>query len=229
MMIRKWNDLPAAMRSEAVRPYYDALCGKKASLLLKRVFDLALSAVLLLILSPVFLLAAAVIKLDSPGPVFFRQARITAYGKQFRIFKFRTMVRDAPQRGPAVTVAHDPRITRAGKYLRRFHLDEMCQLIDVFRGVMSFVGVRPEVPKYVAAYTPEMRATLLLPAGITSRASLLFREEAALLNGAENAEQVYLEKILPAKMKYNLDDLLAFSLRRDIRVLFQTLHAVFFK
>ena len=217
------------MRSEAVRPYYDALSGKKASLFVKRGFDLLVSAFLLLILSPVFLLLAIVIRLDSPGPVFFRQVRITSYGRPFRIFKFRTMVWDAPKRGPAITAAQDPRITRAGKYLRRFHLDELCQLIDVFRGNMSFIGTRPEVPEYVAAYTPEMMATLLLPAGITSRASLLFRDESALLNGAENPEQVYLKTILPEKMKYNLEELLKFSLHRDIGTLFRTLHTVLFK
>ena len=139
------------------------------------------------------------------------------------------MVWDAPKRGPAITAAQDPRITRAGKYLRRFHLDELCQLIDVFRGNMSFIGTRPEVPEYVAAYTPEMMATLLLPAGITSRASLLFRDESALLNGAENPEQVYLKTILPEKMKYNLEELLKFSLHRDIGTLFRTLHTVLFK
>ena len=180
-------------------------------------------------MSPVFLLLAILIKLDSPGPVFFRQERITAYGRPFRIFKFRTMVWDAPERGPSITVAEDSRITRVGKILRRFHLDELCQLIDVFRGDMSFVGTRPEVPEYVAAYTPEMWATLLLPAGITSHACLLYRNEAAQLNAAENPERVYLERILPAKMKYNLEDILRFSLRRDIVILFQTLYAVFFK
>ena len=228
-MIRKWDELPAVMRSEAVRPYYDVLAGKKTSLFVKRGFDLLLSALLLLILSPVFLILALMIRLDSPGPVFFRQVRITSYGRPFRIFKFRTMVWDASERGPAITTAQDSRITRVGKYLRRFHLDELCQLIDVFRGTMSFVGTRPEVPEYVAAYTPEMMATLLLPAGITSRASLRFRDESALLKETENPEQVYLEKILPEKMKYNLEELLKFSLHRDIGTLFQTLHAVLFK
>lgn len=229
MMIRKWDDLPIAMRSESVRSYYDMLCRKKASLFMKRGFDLVLSSLLLFILSPVFLLLIILIKLDSPGPVFFRQVRITSYGRPFRIFKFRTMVCDAPERGPSITVAQDPRITKAGKILRRFHLDELCQLLNVFQGDMSFVGTRPEVPEYVAAYTPEMWATLLLPAGITSHASLLYRNEAAQLNAAESPEQVYLEKILPEKMKYNLEDILEFSLRRDIVILFQTLYAVFFK
>lgn len=196
---------------------------------MKRGFDLVLSSLLLFILSPVFLLLIILIKLDSPGPVFFRQVRITSYGRPFRIFKFRTMVCDAPERGPSITVAQDPRITKAGKILRRFHLDELCQLLNVFQGDMSFVGTRPEVPEYVAAYTPEMWATLLLPAGITSHASLLYRNEAAQLNAAESPEQVYLEKILPEKMKYNLEDILEFSLRRDIVILFQTLYAVFFK
>lgn len=229
MRMKPWNDLPEELRRAEVRPYYDALAGKGRSLLIKRGFDLVLSGLLLLLLSPVFLLLAAAIKLDSPGPVFFRQERITAWGKPFRIFKFRTMVENAPTQGPALTVSRDSRVTRVGRFLRRFHLDELGQLIDVFRGTMSFVGTRPEVPRFVAAYTPEMRATLLLPAGITSRASLLFRKEADLLAGTDRPEQVYLAQILPRKMKYNLEDILEFSLRRDIAVLLRTLYTVLFK
>lgn len=229
MRMKPWNDLPAQLRCAEVRPYYDALAGKGMSLLIKRGFDLVLSGLLLLLLSPAFLLLAAAIKLDSPGPVFFRQERITAWGKPFRIFKFRTMVENAPTQGPALTVSQDHRVTRVGRFLRRSHLDELGQLIDVFRGTMSFVGTRPEVPQFVAAYTPEMRATLLLPAGITSRASLLFRDEAGLLAGTDCPEEIYLEQILPRKMAYNLEDILEFSLRRDIAVLLRTLYTVLFK
>ncbi len=229
MRMKPWNDLPEQLRRAEVRPYYDTLAGKGMSLLIKRGFDLVLSGLLLLLLSPVFLLLAIAIKLDSPGPVFFRQERITTWGKPFRIFKFRTMVENAPAQGPALTVSQDPRVTRVGRFLRRFHLDELGQLIDVFRGTMSFVGTRPEVPRFVAAYTPEMRATLLLPAGITSRASLLFRDEAGLLAGTDHPEEIYLEQILPRKMKCNLEDILEFSLRRDIAVLLRTLYTVLFK
>ena len=181
MKLIAWEDLPASMQTEAVRPYYEALQGRALSLACKRVFDVVVSALMLVVLAPVFLLLAIAIKLDSPGPVFYRQVRVTQYGKQFRIFKFRSMVQNADKIGAQVTVGNDRRITRMGKLIRKCRLDELCQLIDVFRGTMTFVGTRPEVPKYVAAYTPEMWATLLLPAGITSEASILYKDENRLL------------------------------------------------
>ena len=149
MMLKKWEDLPEQLRTEEVRPYYDILRRKQGSLLVKRIFDVVVSAVMLLILSPVFLILAIAIKLDSPGPVFYRQVRVTQYGKQFRIFKFRSMVNNADKIGTQVTVGNDSRITRMGKLIRKCRLDELCQLIDIFRGTMTFVGTRPEVPKYV--------------------------------------------------------------------------------
>jgi len=226
MILKKWEDLPAFLRTDAVRPYYDALAARRGSLLLKRGFDILVSAVLLAVLSPVFAVLAAAIKLDSPGPVFYRQVRVTQYGKQFRIFKFRSMVSDADKRGSLVTVSGDSRVTRVGAFIRRCRLDELCQLIDVLRGTMTFVGTRPEVPRFVDAYTPEMLATLLLPAGITSEASILYKDEAALLDGAADVDAVYIRDVLPGKMKYNLEALKQFSFLSDLKTMLRTVFAV---
>ena len=226
MILKKWEELPESLRTDAVRPYYDLLAKRRGSLLLKRCFDIVVSALMLLILSPVFLVLAVAIKLDSPGPVFYRQVRVTQYGKEFRIFKFRSMVSDADKRGSLVTVSGDSRITRVGHVIRNCRLDELCQLIDIFRGTMTFVGTRPEVPKYVAAYTPEMMATLLLPAGVTSEASILYKDEAELLDAAEDVDAVYIRDVLPGKMKYNLDALKNFSFFSDIATMFRTVFAV---
>ena len=226
MILKKWEDLPVNLQTDAVRPYYELLARRRGSLLLKRCFDVVVSAIMLLILAPVFLVLAVAIKLDSPGPVFYRQVRVTQYGREFRIFKFRSMVSDADKRGSLVTVSGDSRITRVGKFIRKCRLDELCQLIDIFRGTMTFVGTRPEVPKYVAAYTPEMMATLLLPAGVTSEASILYKDEADLLDAAEDVDAVYIRDVLPGKMKYNLDALKNFSFFSDIATMFRTVFAV---
>ena len=226
MILKRWEDLPENLRNDAVRPYYDLLAKRKGSLLLKRCFDVVVSALMLLVLSPVFLVLAIAIKLDSPGPVFYRQVRVTQYGKEFRIFKFRSMVSDADKRGSLVTVSGDSRITRVGHIIRNCRLDELCQLIDILRGTMTFVGTRPEVPKYVAAYTPEMMATLLLPAGVTSEASILYKDEAELLDAADDVDAVYIRDVLPGKMKYNLDALKNFSFFSDIATMFRTVFAV---
>ena len=226
MILKKWEQLPEQLRTDAVRPYYACLKKKQGSLILKRIFDVVVSAVMLILLSPVFLVLALAIKLDSPGPVFYRQVRGTRYGETFRIFKFRSMVSDADKRGSLVTVSGDSRITRVGKFIRKCRLDELCQLIDIFRGTMTFVGTRPEVPKYVAAYTPEMMATLLLPAGVTSEASILYKDEAELLDAAEDVDAVYIRDVLPGKMKYNLDALKNFSFFSDIATMFRTVFAV---
>ena len=226
MILKKWEELPAELRIDAVRPYYDGLKKKQFSLVCKRLFDIAASALMLLVLSPVFLLLAIAIKLDSPGPVFYRQVRVTQYGKQFRIFKFRSMVANADKIGTQVTVGNDSRITRMGKIIRKCRLDELCQLIDVLRGTMSFVGTRPEVPKYVAAYTPEMMATLLLPAGVTSLASIAYKDEDRLLEGAEDVDKTYIEQVLPGKMRYNLQSVMEFSFWGDIATCFKTVFAV---
>lgn len=226
MILKKWEELPENLRTDAVRPYYDLLAKRRGSLALKRCFDVVVSAFMLLVLAPVFLVLAIAIKLDSPGPVFYRQVRVTQYGKEFRIFKFRSMVSDADKRGSLVTVSGDSRITRVGHFIRNCRLDELCQLIDIFRGTMTFVGTRPEVPKYVAAYTPEMMATLLLPAGVTSEASILYKDEAELLDAADDVDAVYIRDVLPGKMKYNLDALKNFSFFSDIATMFRTVFAV---
>lgn len=225
MMLKKWEDLPVEMQTDEVRKYYDILKKKRLGLFFKRVFDIVVSLLLLLILSPVFLILAIAIKIDSKGPVFYRQVRITQYNKKFRIFKFRSMVQNA-DRGSQVTVGNDSRITRVGKIVRKCRLDEISQLIDVLRGKMSFVGTRPEVPKYTEQYTPEMMATLLLPAGITSMASILYKDEDKLLDGAEDTDTVYVNTVLPGKMKYNLREIEHFSFWRDIGTMFKTVFAM---
>lgn len=226
MMVKKWEKLPPEFQTEEVRPYYEILRKKQVSLAAKRVFDVVVSALMLVLLSPVFLILAIAIKLDSPGPVFYRQVRVTQYGRQFRIFKFRSMVSNADKIGAQVTVGNDSRITRVGRFIRNCRLDEICQLIDIFRGTMTFVGTRPEVPKYVAAYTPEMMATLLLPAGVTSEASIRYKDESALLDGAEDVDEVYIHQVLPGKMGYNLDAIRNFGFRSDIRTMLRTVKAV---
>ena len=225
-MLKRWDDLPAQMRTPAVRPYYDALTKKQCSLIAKRIFDIGAALVLLILLSPVFLVLAVAIKLDSPGPVFYRQERVTTYGKKFRIHKFRTMVNNAEKIGSAVTVGADSRITKLGAKLRGFRLDELPQVFDVLSGNMSFVGTRPEATKYVEKYKPEYLATLLLPAGITSEASIRYKDEAELLAGADDVDRVYVEKVLPGKMRYNLDSIRKFSFFADIATMFRTVFAV---
>lgn len=226
MILRKWEDLPAEMQIPEVKEYYDLLSKKKFQLVLKRIFDIAVSFLLLAVLSPVFIILAIAIKLDSKGPVFYRQTRVTRYGKEFRIFKFRSMVTDA-DKGSLLTVGGDSRITKTGRFIRKYKLDEFSQLIDVLRGTMTFVGTRPEVPKYVEKYTPEMLATLLLPAGITSEASVYYKDENELLDAAEDVEKTYLEVVLPDKMKYNLAAIKSFSFIDDIKVMVLTALAVF--
>ena len=225
MKIIKWEQLPREMQTEEVRKYYDILKKKKVSLFFKRAFDLVMCVIALIVLSPVYLILAIAIKIDSPGPVLYRQERVTQYGKRFRIHKFRTMVQNA-DKGSQVTVNNDSRITRVGKVIRDCRLDEIAQLIDVIQGTVTLVGVRPESPKFVAAYTDEMMATLLLPAGVTSLASIYYKDEAKLLDGVEDTDKVYIEKILPGKMYYNLKGNEQFSFWSDIKVMFMTVIAV---
>ena len=224
--MKKWSELPQNMQSDAVREYYDILNSKTVSLILKRLFDIIVSSVLIVICSPIMLILAICIKIDSKGPVMFRQRRVTAYTRVFRIFKFRTMVNDAEKKGTQVTTNNDPRVTKVGKLIRGCRLDELPQLFNVFLGDMTFVGTRPEVEKYVAAYTDEMMATLLLPAGITSVASIKYKDEEQLLEAAENTDEVYINEVLPEKMKYNLEALKNFSFFGDIKIMFQTVFAV---
>ena len=226
MLIKKWEKLPEKMQNESVRPYYQRLRKKNFSLFFKRCFDFFVSSIMLILLSPLFLILALAIKIDSKGPVFFRQVRITQYGKEFRIFKFRTMVDNADKLGSQVTVEGDMRITKVGKFIRKCRLDEVSQLLDVWRGKMTFVGTRPEVPKYVDRYTDEMLATLLLPAGVTSEASIKFKDEDALLKDASNADETYVNEVLPKKMEYNFAALKKYGFWRDIGVMFRTVGAV---
>ena len=224
--MRKWNELPSEMQTEEVKYYYDILCKKKLSLVMKRLFDIFVSAVMLIIFSPLFLFLAIAIKLDSKGSVFYRQERVTTYAKHFRIHKFRTMVSNADSNGDLVTTKGDTRITRIGRLIRKCRLDETSQLIDVLLGNMTFVGTRPEVMKYVNCYEPIMMATLLLPAGITSEASVLYKDEDLLLDGAEDVDSIYVKKVLPGKMYYNLKSIENFSFWRDILTMFKTVFAV---
>jgi len=222
----KWEELPDKLRTDEVRPYYDLLYKREISLIFKRIFDICVSFVMLVLLSPLFLMLTIAIKLDSKGPVFYRQIRVTTYGRQFRIHKFRTMCDGADKKGTLVTVGNDSRITRVGSFIRDRRLDELPQLIDVLCGNMTFVGTRPEVQKYVDCYTPEMYATLLLPAGITSNASIYFRSEAELLENASDVDGCYINEILPKKMKWNLEDIKHFGFFGEIKIMFDTVFAV---
>ncbi|MGI6177667.1 MAG: sugar transferase [Eubacterium sp.] len=225
-MIPVWEKMPREMQTETVRRYYDALRKKKGTLIAKRCFDVFASLVLIVILSPLFCVLAVMIKKDSKGPVFYRQERVTQYGRVFRVFKFRTMVQDADKIGTHVTVEGDPRITRVGAKIRDSRLDEIPQLFNILGGSMSFVGTRPEAVKYVKQYTDEMNATLLLPAGVTSEASIRFKDEAKMLDGAEDVDKAYVEKVLPQKMKYNLEYLLDCTFGGDVKLMLKTVTKV---
>ncbi len=225
-MLRKWDELPSFMKHDKVKPYWDVLDKKRGQLVLKRVFDLAVAFLLLIVLAIPMAIIAVAIKLDSKGTVFYRQERVTTYGKHFRIHKFRTMVSNADKIGTTVTVGNDSRITKVGAKLRRVRLDELPQVIDVLQGTMSFVGTRPEAVKYVEKYQPEYNATLLLPAGITSECSIRYKDEDKLLDAADDADKVYVEKVLPEKMKWNLKSVKEYSFGADIKTMFRTVAAV---
>ena len=229
-MLCRWEKLPHFMRTEEVRPYYEILRRRRISLMMKRTFDFVMSSVLLVLLSPLFLILSIWIHLDSPGPVFYRQERITQYGRTFRIYKFRTMVQNADKIGSLVTVGGDSRITKVGQKLRGCRLDEIPQLINIWKGEMTFVGTRPEVAKYVKKYTKEMYATLLLPAGVTSEASIEFRDEDRILvektAEGKSVDEAYLEDVLREKMKWNLSALYKCRLSYDIKILIKTMRAV---
>lgn len=226
MSFRKWEDLPAFMKCDEVKEYYDILAKKRGALGLKRGFDIVVATIMLIIFAIPMLIIAIMIKADSPGPVFYRQERVTTYGKKFRIHKFRTMVNNADKIGSAVTVGDDARITKVGNKLRNLRIDEVPQLLDVLSGNMSFVGTRPEATKYVKQYTKEMNATLFLPAGITSEASIRYKDEAKLLAVADDVDKVYVEEVLPGKMKYNLQSIKNFSFVGEIVTMFRTVFAV---
>lgn len=213
------------MQTEEVKKYYSILNSKKGYLIAKRIFDFTLSLVMSLVFLPFIVLVGIMIKIDSPGKVFFLQKRVTTNGKVFNIFKFRTM-KENSEKLSGVTIDNDPRITKLGKYLRKLRIDEIPQIFNILTGDLSFVGTRPESVKYVKEYSPEMYATLLMPAGVTSPASILFKDEAELLKGAENTDETYVKDILPKKMKYNLEYIENCSLLYDIKVMFKTVLAV---
>lgn len=225
-MLKKWDDLPDFMRVDEVRPYWEILNRRRGQLLLKRCFDLVVALILLVILAIPMAIIAVMIKIEDPGPVLYRQERVTTYGKHFKIHKFRTMVVNADKIGTAVTIGEDPRITKVGKRLRHLRLDELPQVLDVIQGTMSFVGTRPEAVKYVERYKPEYNATLLMPAGITSEASIRYKDEDKLLNAADDVDNVYVEKVLPEKMKWNLESIRRFRFLREILTMFRTVFAV---
>lgn len=225
-MLKKWETLPDYMKNDEVRVYYETLQKKKVSMFLKRVMDLVGGLILLILLAIPMIIISIMIKLDSDGPVFYRQDRVTTYGKHFKIHKFRTMVSNADKIGSTVTVGNDSRITKVGAKLRGCRLDELPQVLDLISGNMSFVGTRPEAVKYVEQYKPEYMATLLLPAGITSEASIRYKDEAELLDAASDVDKTYIEEVLPGKMKYNLDSIKNFSFFGDIATMFRTVLTV---
>lgn len=225
-MLKKWEELPDFMRTPEVRPYWEILNKRRLSLLIKRIFDFIVALIMMIVLAIPMVIIAVWIKLDSKGPVFYRQERVTTYGKHFKIHKFRTMVNNADKIGTAVTVGNDSRITKVGAKLRHVRLDELPQLIDVLEGTMSFVGTRPEAVKYVEKYKPEYYATLLMPAGITSETSIRYKDEDALLDAADDVDDVYVNQVLPEKMNLNLESVRRFRFLREILTMVRTVFAV---
>ena len=229
MELRPWRLLPYEMRTKEVRKYYNILMKHRMWLKVKRAFDVVVAGIMLAVLIIPMGIIALAIRLDSLGPVFFRQARVTQYGKIFRIYKFRTMVDNASKLGAAVTVDNDSRITKVGAFLRKYRMDEFPQLFNILAGDMTLVGTRPEVPKYVKKYTKEMYATLLLPAGLTSRTSIAYKDEDKLLGKAvdeESTDNIYINEVLPAKMRYNLESMKHFGVQADASVLWDTFTSV---
>ena len=222
----KWDELPLEMQLSEVEPYYQLVSQRKGSLVLKRCLDFLLALVLLFLTSPLFIVLSIWIKLDSKGPVIYKQKRVTQYNRHFKIWKFRTMVTDADKKGSLVTSENDSRITKVGQFIRRVRLDELPQLVNVLKGEMSFVGTRPEVPRYTEQYSPEMMATLLLPAGITSLASINYKDEDTIISQMTakgmTVDQAYVERVLPEKMHFNLAYLRDFSFIGDIKIMLQT-------
>ena len=214
------------MQNDDVKWYYEILSNRRGSLVVKRLFDIVLSSIFIICFGWISLALWIVVRMDSPGGAFFKQQRVTKDGKVFEILKFRTMVLDADKKGSGVTLENDPRITRAGKWLRKYRLDEIPQIFNILKGELSFVGVRPESVKYVKRYTPKMYATLLLPAGVTSLTSILYKDESKLLKSSENPDETYIREILPNKMKYNLEYIEKFGFWYDIKIMFKTVIAV---
>lgn len=230
MILKKWENIPDNIKNVKTKEYYDILNSKKITLFLKRLFDIIFSTILLIVLSPILIILAIAIKIDSKGPIFYRQERITQYGKIFKIFKFRTMIFNADKIGALVTTKNDSRITRVGNIIRKCRLDEIPQLINILVGDMTFVGTRPEVKKYVERYTDEMKATLLMPAGVTSIASIKYKNEDEIIGKyieqGEDIDDIYVNRVLPEKMKYNVDYVKKFTIFQDILICVQTVNEV---
>lgn len=222
-----FDKLPQRFQCDEVREYYDILCKKKFSIMLKRITDIFMALVMLIFLIIPIIIISIAVKCTSKGPVFYKQVRVTAYGRRFKILKFRTMVVGADKIGSLVTTDGDSRVTKMGKFLRKYRLDELPQIFHVVSGKMSVVGTRPEVPKYVDSYEKEYLATLLMPAGITSLASIMYKDEEKLLSDKDDVDTVYVEQILPDKMEYNLKYLRNFGFRSDIKLMFKTVKEVF--
>ena len=193
---------------------------------MKRLFDITASGLGLLVLSPLFLILAVWIKLDSPGPVFYRQVRVGRGNKDFRLFKFRSMRVGSDKKGLITVGGHDPRVTRSGYYIRKYKLDELPQLINVFIGDMSLVGPRPEVRKYVDLYTPEQLRVLDVRPGITDMASIRYRNENELLEQAADPEQYYRDVVMQDKLRINLEYVADHSFIKDLKIIFMTFKAV---
>lgn len=230
MILLPFEKLPRKLQCDEVKKYYDILDKKRPSLVMKRVMDIILSLIMIVLLILPMAVIAIIIKVTSKGPVLYKQVRVTTNNRRFKIWKFRTMTVGADQKGALVTSANDNRVTGIGKTLRKFRLDELPQVFHVLSGKMSFVGTRPEVVKYVERYTPEMMATLLMPAGITSLASIRFKDEDAMIGDVSDPDEVdriYVEEILPKKMRYNLKYLYRFGFRRDIYLMVSTVKHVF--
>ena len=226
MILRKWEKLPEWLKNDSTKCYYDILTRKKFDLFLKRIFDFVVAGVLLSFLMPILVITAIFVKVTSKGPILYKQERVTTYGRKFQIFKFRTMVENADKIGSLVTVDNDVRVTKVGRFLRKVRLDEVPQLFNVLLGQMSFVGTRPEVSKYVDAYSDDMLATLLMPAGITSLACISFKDEERYLDTPESVEDTYINKILPDKMRYNLEYIKKFNIFYDAKLMIDTVLAV---
>ena len=226
MILKEFKELPKEMQNDSVLKYYNILKQKKIMLLLKRFLDFIGSLILLILLSPILIILAILIKIDSKGPVFYRQERVTTNGKIFKIVKFRTMIQDADKRGTLITGKQDSRITKIGNKIRKSRLDELPQLINILKGEMSFVGTRPEVKKYVDMYTDEMKATLLMPAGVTSMASIKFKDEDEIISkqtkSGKTVDEAYVNDILPEKMKWNLEYIKKFSILEDFKICIET-------
>ena len=227
-MLLPFEELPQEFQNDAVKKYYDILKNNKSSLAAKRALDIVICIFLLVFLIVPIIILAFCVKLTSRGPVMYKQVRVTTYNRKFAIYKFRTMVVDADKIGSLVTSAGDPRITKIGRFLRKYRLDEIPQIFNVLKGDMSIVGTRPEVPKYVDQYSPQMYATLLMPAGITSLASIKFKNEDRMLETSTNIDEDYVGIILPKKMHYNLLYIKSFNFKTDLFLMFKTISEVLF-